>query len=260
MTAVLKVGCCGFPVSREKYFKTHSVVEIQQTFYKVPSEKTLAKWRDKAPANFEYTIKAWQAITHPPSSPTWRKAGIKISKGLEKKYGYLKPTKENFEAWELVEKAAKILNAKVVIVQTPPSFSYNDENYRNALTFFSEVSRGTKLSIAWEPRGTWLHSLEKVKEIVERAGIIHCVDPFITDPVSIRNIVYLRLHGKNRKWPNYRYKYTDNDLNILKGKVQRYVSAGAKKIYVMFNNVYMYQDSLRFKELMAAQGEAIENK
>jgi uncharacterized protein YecE (DUF72 family) len=28
----IKVGCCGFPVAKEKYYKNFDVVEIQQTF------------------------------------------------------------------------------------------------------------------------------------------------------------------------------------------------------------------------------------
>ena len=36
----IKVGCCGFPVSREKYYKNFDVVGIQQTFYQPPQEKT----------------------------------------------------------------------------------------------------------------------------------------------------------------------------------------------------------------------------
>jgi len=34
--ARILVGCCGFPVGREKYYKTFKGVEIQQTFYQLP--------------------------------------------------------------------------------------------------------------------------------------------------------------------------------------------------------------------------------
>ncbi len=49
----LKVGCCGFPVRRDMYFEKFSVVEIQQTFYHPPQEKTAIRWRQAAPAGFE---------------------------------------------------------------------------------------------------------------------------------------------------------------------------------------------------------------
>lgn len=211
------------------------------------------RWRNEAPEKFEFTIKAWQAITHPPSSPTWKKSGMKIPNKLKNKYGYLKPTKENFEAWSMIEEAAEILGAKVIVVQTPPSFNCTYENFNNAMEFFSRVSKKTKFIIAWEPRGTWLNNLEKIRDITEKTGVIHCVDPFITDPVSKGSTVYLRLHGKNKKWPNYRYKYTDNDLISLKEKVLKYVYMGSEEVYILFNNIYMYYDSLRFKKVLGIE-------
>jgi uncharacterized protein YecE (DUF72 family) len=36
------------------------VVEVQQTFYQPPRVATLEKWRLDAPANFEFTLEAWQ--------------------------------------------------------------------------------------------------------------------------------------------------------------------------------------------------------
>jgi len=57
------IGCCGFQVSRQKYFKEFQLVEIQNTFYKLPWLETAVKWREQAPVDFEYTMKAWQGIT-----------------------------------------------------------------------------------------------------------------------------------------------------------------------------------------------------
>jgi len=76
---MIKVGCCGFPVARKEYFKNFSLVEVQQTFYKPPRMETAFKWRSAAPPEFEFAVKAWQLITHAPSSPTYRKAGIDVT-------------------------------------------------------------------------------------------------------------------------------------------------------------------------------------
>jgi len=32
----IKIGCCGFPTSKEKYYKDFKAVEIQKTFYQPP--------------------------------------------------------------------------------------------------------------------------------------------------------------------------------------------------------------------------------
>jgi uncharacterized protein YecE (DUF72 family) len=49
------------------------VVEVQHTFYEPPAEAVLARWRTQAPASFEFTIKAWQVVTHESNSPTYRR-------------------------------------------------------------------------------------------------------------------------------------------------------------------------------------------
>jgi uncharacterized protein YecE (DUF72 family) len=62
----IKVGCCGFPTARKNYFQEFNLVEIQETFYRPPSIDGAAKWREEAPQDFEFSLKAWQVITHLP--------------------------------------------------------------------------------------------------------------------------------------------------------------------------------------------------
>lgn len=245
----IKIGCCGIRTTRRKYFETHKIVEIQQTFYKIPSKETLKRWRSEAPKDFEYAIKAWQVITHSPSSPTWRKAGIKVPEHVKDKYGLLRPTKENFDAWNKVIEAAEILEAQIIIVQTPPSFGYTEETLNNAIEFFRKVSEN-RFIIVWEPRGNWLYHKDKIAHVVNETKIVHCVDPFIIEPVNLVKIGYFRLHGKNHRWPNYKYRYTEEDLMKLLIKIMHIREKySISTFYVLFNNIYMYEDSLRFKEL-----------
>ena len=84
----IKVGCCGFSSSRKDYFSQFKLVEVQQTFYKMPRLETALRWRGEVPADFEFTLKAWQLITHPPTSPPYRKAGIKLLLGAEEHYTF----------------------------------------------------------------------------------------------------------------------------------------------------------------------------
>ena len=71
--AAVRVGCCGFPVSRPRYFKSFGVVEVESGFYQPPKPSTAERWRSEAPEGFQFMVKAWQLITHPPTSPTYRK-------------------------------------------------------------------------------------------------------------------------------------------------------------------------------------------
>ena len=68
----VKVGCCGFPRGMKDYFSHFRLVEVQQTLYKMPKLETALRWRQQAPSDFNFTVKAWQLITHPATRPTYR--------------------------------------------------------------------------------------------------------------------------------------------------------------------------------------------
>jgi len=248
----LIVGCCGIPVARSRYFEVLKAVELQNTFYDLPTEEWAKNFRSSIPPDAIVTVKAWQALTHPPTSPTWRRMKRKPGGDLSN-YGFLKPTKENLDAWERLRKIAITLRSKAIVFQTPPSFGYSEENLRNVLEFFRTIMTNEFL-ICWEPRGTWLNHPEAIEKVVA-LGVVHVVDILKRDPVLSKgrdNVVYTRLHGLGGE-VNYRYKYTDDDLQNLLSKISAYQDR-VRECYVMFNNVYMFNDALRFKNLALQKG------
>jgi uncharacterized protein YecE (DUF72 family) len=244
----VKVGCCGFPGGRKSYFKSFSIAEVQSTFYKLPAkEETVLRWREEAPQGFEFSLKAWQLISHPPTSPTYRKAGIEIEAGKANRYGFLRPTEEVFDAWEKTKHVADLLRARIIVVQCPASFKCTPENIENARKFFASIDR-KGVEIAWEPRGNWLERPEAIKRVVDDLNLIHCVDPLWDEPQSKHPIAYFRLHGKGKRY-NYRYVYTDLDLKELADKVR---AVGKGEVYVLFNNLAMGQNAAQFTRMMLA--------
>jgi uncharacterized protein YecE (DUF72 family) len=245
----IKIGCCGFPVAKDKYYRNFDVVEIQQTFYQPPLERTVLKWREEAPEDFEFTLKAWQLITHEPSSPTYRRLKSKIPEAKKKNYGFFKPTDKVWEAWEKTEKIARILKSRIILFQCPPSFEPNSENKRNLEEFFKTIIRKNYL-LVWEARGRW--KAKEISGVCKKLDLLPCVDPFknISFPGEIG---YFRLHGKT----GYRYKYTDSDLEelakIVRSPLRRTlprVKNGYNLVYFMFNNVFMFDDALRFQKII----------
>jgi len=242
----LKVGCCGFPVSHDKYYRQFSVVELQNTFYQLPQAKTAIRWRDEAPPNFEFTIKAWQAITHPASSPTWRKmktAGDLVSKN----FGLLRPTKENFEAWNATLEICKLVGSKVCVIQCLPQFEFTVENVRNMKKFFRHMDR-KGLILALEPRGNWHDKPKEIKQLCREWELVHCVDLLREDPADINSTGYFRLHSLGPRELNYSYRYAKRDLSLLAKKLSSLARSGMKEAYVMFNNISMLNDAKKFLE------------
>jgi uncharacterized protein YecE (DUF72 family) len=90
---MVKVGCCGFPINKKEYFKKFSLVELQSTFYEIPAKiETVKKWREEAPKDFEFTLKAFQVITHDSKSPTYKR--LKENLGIPKITVFLKTQKK----------------------------------------------------------------------------------------------------------------------------------------------------------------------
>src|SRR5690242_12317080 len=54
------------PVSRmfQLYTEHFDTVELNNSFYRLPSAETFSAWRDAAPAGFVYAVKASRFITH----------------------------------------------------------------------------------------------------------------------------------------------------------------------------------------------------
>src|SRR3712207_6499374 len=46
------------------YASRFSTVEVNNSFYRIPTEKTLASWASQVPADFRFVVKASRRITH----------------------------------------------------------------------------------------------------------------------------------------------------------------------------------------------------
>src|SRR5882757_754111 len=150
----INIGTCGFGMTKEEYSELLSTVEVQHTFYQPPMIKTLEKWRQMMPAGFEFTLKAWQLITHDQKSPTYKRLKKKITETEREEAGYFRPTAIVKEAWETTLACAKALKAKTILFQCPASFTQTEENIENLNDFFAGIKR-VKLNFCWEPRGPW---------------------------------------------------------------------------------------------------------
>jgi uncharacterized protein YecE (DUF72 family) len=223
---MIKVGCCGFPTSIKKYFETFSLVELNSTFYQYPQERTVEGWREKAPKNFEFTVKAHQEISHK---------------------SRLKTEKASFEAFEHMNQICKTLNSKILLIQTPASFK--PDKLADAEGYFGKVNR-ENLVLVWETRGPAWETKEvnkKLGQALERLNVIHVTDPVRTTPAYTGRVAYFRLHGLGQKM--YYYQHSDTELRKLKELVKPYEMEG-KDVYILFNNLSMFEDGRRFMQYL----------
>ena len=243
-TGRIRVGTCGFPEARRRLYRDLDAVEVQQTFYHPPGPETVRRWRKEAPEDFAFSLKAWQLITHPPSSPTYRRLKRPLDDAEKALCGGFRLNDLTWRAWDATAHLADLLRAVAVVCQTPASFRPTAENLERMRRFFTAVPRGD-WKIVFEPRGgDWTVTI--LAPLLDELGLVHGVDPFLASPLS-RDWHYFRLHG--RPAYHYHYRYSEVDLAALKRKLP-----GEGTVMVMFNNGAMARDARRFKALLSAPG------
>jgi uncharacterized protein YecE (DUF72 family) len=238
-TGRIWIGCCGWAGARAPYFQQFRTIELQNTFYQPPKIELVEKWKHEAPEGFRFCLKAWQLITHPASSPTYRKLKILLSEESKSRMGGFQQSDEVYSAWETTLAIARALEATVILFQCPASFGPEERNIRNLEAFFSRIAE-QPYRFAWEPRGNWPRDL--VRDLCARLRLIHCVDPMTDQPVT-EETQYLRLHGRG----GYHYRYRDSELRELAGKL---LAGRGQEAYVLFNNTSMRDDAARLAAMI----------
>lgn len=226
---MVRVGCCGFPTSMKNYFEKFSLVELNSTFYQYPRMETVKGWREKAPESFEFAVKAHQDISH--------KTRLKVGE-------------TSLQAFERMKQICEALNSRILLVQTPGSF--RPDRLGDAESFFESVDR-EDLVLVWETRGSAWETAEVRKRlgyVLEKLDVVHVTDPFRVMPAYTGEIAYFRLHGLGKRM--YYYQYSDDELRRLKELIKEYEADG-KEVYVLFNNLSMFEDGLRFMEYLSKE-------
>lgn len=223
-------------MAQEKYFRAFSCVEIDSSFYQLPKVETAARWRAAAPPDFEFSLKAWQVITHRATSPTYHRTRLDAR---DREYcGHFGFNPTIRWAWDETVAVAKALRAVLVLFQCPQSFRPTKENIASLRRFFERAKRG-KFHMGWEPRGNWDAAL--ITSLCRELDLIPVLDPLQFEPIPVGGVRYFRLHGASGP----RHRHSTEELERL-----HVIADSRQPVYCMFNNVAMRDDGQRFRKLL----------
>jgi uncharacterized protein YecE (DUF72 family) len=237
----VRVGLCGWTVSMTSYVQRFPLVEVQHTFYDPPADVMLQRWRSAVPASFEFTMKAWQLVTHTGSSPTYRRLKTPLSEQERAEAGAFRSTPVVLRAWQRTLECATVLRATAVLLQCPKSFRPTSDNVDRMRTLLSSVPR-RDARLLWEPRGAWPDAL--LAELCRDLDLVHVVDPMQRETVTPEQ-TYYRLHGTT----GMRHVHTDEELKALRDRIR-----DRPRPYVLFNNLPRAGDADRFLRLCGGAG------
>lgn len=208
-----------------EYFVTQfDTVEINNTFYRWPSEAVLHSWKMKAPQNFIYTIKAPRSFTH---VRRLNQVAVESIPYLMKLTDILEP------------------NLGVHLFQLPPSFHYKEENFQRLQTFVSALDKNKKHTFEFRHPGWWN---EQVYDLFRQHNIAFCTVSGLgmpPDVIATADFAYLRFHGED-----YGTNYSDAELKAYAAKIKK---LKCSEVFAYFDNdvhAFAPQNALQLKEIL----------
>jgi len=191
----------------EFYARSFDTLELNNSFYHLPTEKAFANWHDSSPHGFTFSVKVSRFITH-----------IKRLKDVEK------------ALVKFIDRA-KLLENKLgpLLYQLPPGLHRNDLLLEDFLKLLPR-----DLSHVFEFRHeSWF--AKEVYDLLRKYNAGFCIYdmPDLTTPLEVTaDFVYVRFHG--RGWL-YGGCYSDEELSKWAQDIKR-LSKNKKAAYSYFNN------------------------
>ncbi|MCX7857052.1 MAG: DUF72 domain-containing protein [Deltaproteobacteria bacterium] len=212
----------------EYYSSVFKSVELNVTFYRLPTPSTFKRWYKETPQDFSFVLKGSRLITH-----------------IKRLYD----VKESLESF--FERASALgEKLKATLWQFPPGFQMDIQKLSEFVSLLSEYG----VRAAFEFRNaSWIN--EQVSQLVTAHKFTLCMadwPPFLDKLTVKSDYVYIRRHGHQG---NYATCYTEEEIVADAKRIKSYVEEG-KDVFIYFNNdayAYAVQNAKKLLEILELQ-------
>ena len=241
---------------RLPWYATHfNYVEVNSTFYAVPSRSSVKNWSDITPDGFTFDIKLHKLLSRHSTKLAELPVDLRSMASATKDRIDLTPKLEQAVAAQVLEATKPLQTAGKLgayLLQLTPSFSPK-HNKLEELEPQLEVFHGYKFGLELRNRN-WMDGdiSNDVLNFCEHHEIaIVMVDApdsnnFMVMPdftAVTSRLAYLRLHGRDELAfttgktvaERFNYEYSEDELKAVAEKVET-VAADADEVHVVFNN------------------------
>ena len=198
-----------FPASKMLafYAEHFNTVELNNSFYHLPSAKSFETWRETTPAKFVFAVKGSRFITH------------------------MKKLKDPEQATERFFAPAEKLEAKLgpILFQLPPRWRVNTERLSD---FLEVLPREHRYAFEFREQ-SWF--TDEVFRLLRQHNVALCMYQMTgyESPHEITaDFVYVRFHGTET---TYGGSYSDDALRQWAARIREW-RRQSKDVYVYFNN------------------------
>ncbi len=220
----LVIGCSGFsykhwkdvfypkdlPQKRwlEYYSSLFSSVELNVTFYRLPSQSSFRAWHEETPSRFIFAVKGSRFITH-----------------VKRLLNPAEPLARFFEG-------ASYLKEKLgpVLWQFPPAFGMDRERFSSFLDLLAKYPVRHAFEFRHE---SWI--VPDIIDLCRQRNMALCMadyPPFLDVLPVTADFVYLRRHGRGG---TYSGRYSKAQIAHDAGRIRKYRQEG-KDVFIYFNN------------------------
>jgi uncharacterized protein YecE (DUF72 family) len=190
------------------YARFFRSAEINNSFYKLPSEETFRRWAESVPAGFTFAVKASRYITH------MKKLIIEPARGV-------------FPLFARVGALGDTLGP--LVFQLPPRWRFDGERLR---LFLKALPAGFRYAFEFRDP-SWLNEYTyALLEARHAAFCIYELNGMVTPPIVTADFVYIRLHGPAGP---YQGRYGPARLERWASAIRDW-SAEGRDVYLYFDN------------------------
>ena len=211
----------------ELYRQRFDTVEINNSFYRLPSAEVFTRWREAVPPGFIYAVKANRFITH------------------------MKKLKDPEEPVARMMSRVELLGDRLgpILFQLPPRWRVNVERLEALLAALPPQYRYT-----FELRDpTWFDDRVYAALAEHRAAFcIWDLSRQLSPLVVTTDLVYVRLHGPGDA---YQGSYDDATLALWAERFAGWAAEG-REVYCYFDNDqagYAVHDALRIRAMLVTE-------
>lgn len=258
------------------YAEQFKTVEVDSTYYSLPSERNAKLWAERTPDGFVFNIKPFALMTRHPAEVSRLSKELRemLPAAQRQQLRIARPPREIVDLafqmfWSALQPLKRARKLGMIAFQFPPYFVAQQRNFEY-LASLPERLPGASIAIEFR-HPSWVR--EKAQRdatmmFLRLRGLYYTsIDAPVADSIvpsfieATGDQVYLRLHGKNREnWfkrgitaaERYKYLYSERELQSVASELQKLDRRGIKRAYGSCADALLSRGPRRSREALRA--------